>query len=266
MLIYLTILVFILGLVIGSFLNVLIFRLHSGESAARGRSKCPHCGHVLAWTDLFPVLSFICLRRQCRYCQGKISWQYPLVELATGLLFALDFAMVASGIGNFPSLDFQLSLSYQSFALLIRDWIVIAALIVIFVYDLRWLIIPDQVVLPVLAIVVILNLIAGVPLAGMAIGFAVGLGFFGLQYAVSQGRWIGGGDLRLGALLGALLGWPIVAVALFIAYLAGAAVSLALIAQKKATAKSQVPLGVFLAPAAIVALFWGEKILTWYLG
>jgi prepilin signal peptidase PulO-like enzyme (type II secretory pathway) len=210
----------------------------------------------LNWLDLIPVFSFIFLGRKCRYCSEKISWQYPLVELATGALFVVAYWMNAH--------DSVFSIQYS--ILILRDWIAIAALIVIFVYDLKWMIIPDSVVLPALVAVAILNFFIGVPIISMAIGLAIGFGFFGLQYVVSKGTWIGGGDLRLGALMGVLLGWPLILVALFLSYIIGAAISLVLIVQKKATAKSQVPFGVFLAPAAIVALFWGQKILSWYLG
>lgn len=253
MFLFTSIFIFIFGLIIGSFLNVVILRLHDGESAAAGRSKCPDCGHVLAWTDLFPVFSFLFLGRRCRYCGSKISWQYPLVELATGGLFVIAYY-------------FNPDWTLASGLVLLRNLIVIAALIAVFVYDLRWLIIPDQIALPALLIVIALNFFIGMSLANLATGVVVGLGFFGLQYALSRGTWIGGGDLRLGALMGALLGWPVILVALFMSYIIGAIVALVLLAQKKVTAKSQVPFGVFLAPAAIVAMFWGQWILAWYLG
>jgi len=254
------------GLVIGSFLNVLILRLHSGESIASGRSKCPHCGHILSWRDLFPVLSFIFLAGKCRYCGKKISWQYPSVELAAGLLFAAAYLIETSHSISIRQLADQSSIDLNFILLLSRDWIVIASLIVIFVYDFKWLIIPDAIALPAAAAVIILNLLIGVSAASMLIGLAIGLGFFGLQYVVSKGTWIGGGDIRLGALMGVLLGWPIILIALFLSYIMGAAVSLILIWLKKATPKSPVPFGVFLAPATVIALFWGEKILSWYLG
>lgn len=240
--------VFIFGLIIGSFLNVVIIRLHDGVSIAKGRSKCPQCGHVLGAWSLIPIFSFIFLRGKCRYCQAKISWQYPLVELATGVLFALAYYFDSASI-----------------LALFRDMIIISALVVIFVYDLRWLIIPDIVVLPAIAIAFILNLFVGVSAVNMLIGLAIGFGFFGLQYVVSKGAWIGGGDLRLGALMGVLLGWQAVLVALFLSYIIGAIVAISLLIKKKVSAKSQLPFGVFLAPATIIAMFWGAKIATWYL-
>ncbi|MFA5021182.1 MAG: prepilin peptidase [Patescibacteria group bacterium] len=260
MFLFIPALIFIFGLIIGSFLNVLILRLHSGESVAAGRSKCPQCGQILAWFDLVPVLSYVFLGGRCRYCSKKISCQYPSVELATGLLFATAYLINFNRLGSLALADFGFWL------LLLRDWLAIAALIVIFVYDWRWLIIPDAVVLPALVLVAVFNLGLGLSPASLLIGLAVGLGFFAAQYFVSKGRWVGGGDLRLGALLGVLLGWPVIMVALLLSYIIGALAALALLAAKKVQVKSAVPFGVFLAPAALIALFWGPQIVAWYLG
>jgi len=223
---------------------------------------------------LFPLLSFVFLGRRCRYCNEKISWQYPIVELATAILFLIAYIIETNaGIGKFPisnlpagEAGFQFPIDFRFIVSILRDWIVIASLIIIFVYDLRWMIIPDSVIIPAIIAVIILNLFIGVPITMMVIGLVIGLGFFALQYLISKGVWVGGGDLRLGALMGALLGWPVVLVALFLAYIIGAIAATVLIIRKKVTAKSQVPFGVFLVPATIIALFWGEKILSWYLG
>ena len=223
---------------------------------------------------MFPLLSFVFLGRRCRYCNEKISWQYPIVELATAILFLIAYIIETNaGIGKFPisnlpagEAGFQFPIDFRFIVSILRDWIVIASLIIIFVYDLRWMIIPDSVIIPAIIAVIILNLFIGVPITMMVIGLVIGLGFFALQYLISKGVWVGGGDLRLGALMGALLGWPVVLVALFLAYIIGAIAATVLIIRKKVTAKSQVPFGVFLVPATIIALFWGEKILSWYLG
>jgi len=255
--------VFIFGLIIGSFLNALIYRLHIGESISHGRSKCPHCGHVLAWNDLVPVMSFLLLKGRCRYCKKKISWQYPIVELAVAALFLISYVI---NVGRFPAPDLLFPSNLQFWLLMTRDFIAISSLTAIFVYDLKWMIIPDSIALSAFVLVFILNVLIGIPIASILIGAAVGFGFFALQYYISNGQWIGGGDLRLGALMGALLGWPLIVVALFLSYILGAIVSVILLISKKATRKSAVPFGVFLAPAAILALLWRQKILAWYLG
>jgi len=240
--------IFIIGLIVGSFLNVVIWRLHSGEPIVFGRSQCPRCQAKLRPKDLIPLLSFIFLQGRCRYCRQPISWQYPLVEFATGLLFLLAYSCHPQ-----PLIFF-------------RDAVLISILIVIFVYDLRWQLIPDQITIPAIILLFIFSLLLGSSLWLLIFSVLVGFGFFGLQYLVSSGRWIGGGDLRLGALMGATLGWPLLIVALLIAYIIGAAVSMILLILGKAKAKTPIAFGTFLALGILIALFWGERIISWYLG
>ncbi|MFA5124513.1 MAG: prepilin peptidase [Patescibacteria group bacterium] len=240
--------IFIIGLVIGSFLNVVVWRLHSGEPIVFGRSKCPHCQAGLQPKDLVPLLSFILLRGRCRYCRQPISWQYPIVELAGGLLFVLAYIL------------------HPQLLVFLRDIILVSILIIVFVYDLRWQLIPDQVTIPAIILLFIFSLLLGSNLWLLIFAVLVGFGFFGLQYLVSSGRWIGGGDLRLGALMGAVLGWPLLIVALLVAYIVGAIVSVVLLISGKAKAKTPVAFGTFLALGTLVALFWGERIINWYLG
>jgi prepilin signal peptidase PulO-like enzyme (type II secretory pathway) len=255
---FILLIIFFFGLVIGSFLNAAIYRLHTGESISRGRSKCPQCRHALAAKDLIPVASFIFLGGRCRYCHKKISWQYPLVELATGLLFVLAYIIESSNY-RLPTTDYRLLI------LLLRDFFALSALMIIFVSDWLYLTIPDEVVLPAIIIIFFLNLLLGISWIALVLGLLVGGGFFALQYVLSKGVWVGGGDLRLGVLIGVLVGWPFILAALFIAYLAGALVALILLAVKKATPKTQIPFGIFLAPAALVILFWGNNLVSWYL-
>jgi prepilin signal peptidase PulO-like enzyme (type II secretory pathway) len=250
-------LVLIFGLMVGSFLNVVILRLHAGRDFVAGRSECLSCHHILGPADLVPVLSFVFLRGRCRYCRQKVSWQYPLVEAATALLFALSFYSLFNKVGVY-NLAFGLEL--------LRNWLVIAVLVIVFVYDLKWQLIPDEVVLPIIIIVIVLNLLLGRGIADMLIGFLIGFGFFAVQYFVSGGKWIGGGDLRLGALLGVLLGWQGAILALFLSYIVGAIVSIGLLMAKKATPKSQIPFGVFICPAMIFVLLWGQGLANWYFG
>ncbi|MBU4331505.1 prepilin peptidase [Patescibacteria group bacterium] len=255
---------FILGLAIGSFLNAVIWRLHSGESIARGRSKCPKCRHKLKWQDNIPLASFVVLRGKCRYCHKKISWQYPLVELATALLFVLAYSN--SGL---PEINYQLSIiNYQLFQIagaLLQGWFIISILIIIFVYDFRWYLVDDRVVLPAIGLIFIWNIWLGKSWLGLAISGIIIAGFFWLQFLASRGKWIGSGDIRLGLLMGVILGWPLGLVALFLSYIIGSLVSVALliIGRKKFTSK--IPLGPFLMAGTIIVMFWGEKIMGWYM-
>lgn len=253
--IYLYFLVIVLGLIIGSFLNALIFRLHSGQSIAAGRSLCPHCQHTLAWFDLLPVVSFLWLRGRCRYCQRSISWQYPVVETATAILFLVFYLFNLQ----------HYSYGWPLLLACLRDWLVVSALVVVFVYDLRWMLIPDSVVLPVVILAAIASLFLGQTLIGLLISLASGFGFFALQYYLSGGTWIGGGDLRLGLLLGAVLAWPSVLFALFLAYSLGAVFGVGLLLTKKANRKTEIPFGIFIVPALIISMWWGQAIINWYL-
>jgi len=245
--------VFIFGLIIGSFLNCLVWRLRTGESLL-GRSYCPKCKKQIAWYDNLPVASFILLSGKCRECGQSISWQYPAVELATGVLFVIAYYL---------SYELRVT-SYEFIVQLLRDWFLISAMMVIFIYDLRWRLILDAVTLPACLVVLILNLALGFSLWNLLVSGIIGSGFFLLQFLISGGKWIGGGDIRLGLLMGLALGWPGVIAAIIISYFLGSLVGLGLIAAGKKRWGSEIPLGVFLAAGTIIDLFWQERILDWY--
>lgn len=240
-------LLFIFGLIIGSFLNCLIWRTYKGKSFIRGRSICPKCKHQLFWYDNIPLLSFIILGGKCRYCKKKISWQYPLVELATAILFCLAYLV-----------EFQV-------LAIVRDWFFISVLIIVFVQDLRWQVILDQITIPAIVIALALNLIMGVSLGNLLVSAIIGGSFFLMQFIISSGRWIGGGDIRLGALMGLMLGWPQVLLAIMFGYWLGAIVGIYLILSGKKKLSSAMPFGTFLAIGTIVVLFWGDIILNSFL-
>ncbi|MFH0956139.1 MAG: prepilin peptidase [Candidatus Falkowbacteria bacterium] len=248
--------VFLFGLIIGSFLNCLTWRLHKQEGLLN-RSYCPKCKKQIAWYDNIPVLSFIMLRGKCRHCKKSISWQYPAVELAAGLLFAVVF------LNNFQFSLLLLSETGQTMKIL-RDFFLVSVMIVIFIYDLRWYLILDTVTLPACLVMLIFNLILGFSLWNLLISGIIGGSFFLFQFIISKGKWIGGGDIRLGLLIGLSLGWPGVLVAIIISYFIGSFVGLSLIAAGKKRWGSEVPLGVFLAVGAIISLLWQEQILSWY--
>lgn len=250
----------LLGLVFGSALTALISRQAKGERWWKGRSHCPKCRHVLSVPDLVPVFSYVLLRGKCRHCRGVIGASYPLVELSTAALFAVA-ATVRLGPAAAGGFD---ALSAPGWPLLLRDWFAIVVLVQIFLYDLWFGYILDQVTLPAIVVLLAWNLALGMPLPPLLIGAAVGGGFFLLQYVVSGGTWIGGGDIRLGALMGVLLGWPLVLVALFVSYLTGGVAGAVLLASKRKSVGSQIPFGTFLSAATLVVLFWGADLLAWY--
>jgi len=240
--------VFILGLIIGSFLNCVIYRLEADKSFLVGRSFCPQCNHTLSSWDLIPVLSFLFLKEKCRYCQKPISIQYPLVELATGLLFLLIF--------NSTFYDLPLTIYYL---------LITCFLILIFIYDLKHYIIPDQIIYSAI-LISFLYLLAANYLITNAILSALGAsGFFLLIYLVSRGQWLGFGDVKLAFLMGLFLGFPYILVALFLSFFIGAIVGLLLIAKGKKTLKSEVPFGPFLVIGTIIAFLYGQKLINWYL-
>lgn len=260
--------IFIFGLIIGSFLNCIIWRLHEKKSPFRGRSHCPNCQHLLAWYDNIPLLSFFVLKGKCRYCNKHISWQYPLVELATGLLFVLAYLHL------FPYDQLLITKNFindELLIILLRNWFFMAVLIIIFVYDLKYKLILDQVTLPAMAGALIFNLldslksqVLSLELKNLFLSAIIGGGFFLIQYLVSKGKWIGGGDIRLGVLMGLVLSWPYILIAIFLAYIIGSLTSLILIASKIKTLKSKIAFGTFLSVATVMTLFWGKEIISWY--
>lgn len=243
----LSVFIFIFGLGVGSFLNVVINRLDTDKSPLRGRSMCMSCRVPIAWYDNIPVVSFLLLRGHCRSCKAKISWQYPLVELGFGMALLLIWQAVGF------SVEFFMYGIFTGF------------LAVIFVYDLKTFLILDRVSIPAIVVAFVGSLFLGRELGSLLIGAAIGAGFFALQFFVSKGKWVGDGDIRLGAVMGFMLGWKLVLVALFVAYLIGAAVGIALLLFKKREASSQVPFGPFLTLATFITLLYGSEMLEWYL-
>ncbi len=228
---------------VGSFLNCVIYRLEQGKSFLKGRSFCPNCKHQLSWQDLIPIFSFIILRGHCRYCQKKISIQYPLVEFFTGIIFVLIYLLRSDLLGRSD--------------LLIFNFVVSCFFIIIFVYDLKHYIIPDKVVFPAIGIALIFNFLNILSAVGAA-------GFFFLIVLISRGKGMGIGDIKLAFLMGLFLGWPNIIVALFLAIFLGAIMGIGLIISGKKTLKSEVPFGPFLTIGVFLALFWGEKIINFY--
>ena len=239
-------LVFLFGLIIGSFLNVVVYRLKHKKNFLKGRSFCTHCKKTLSAIDLVPVLSFIFLRGKCRHCQKRISKQYPMVELGTGIVFLILY--IKFGL----TLEFFIHALFSVF------------LIIIFVYDLLYYLVLDVVSVPAIIVGFAGSLLLGLSLTNLLIGGIIGLSFFLLQFVISRGKWIGGGDLRLGLMCGFMVGWPKILVLLVVTYISGAIISVFLLASKKKKWKDSVPLGIFLTLATLVVILFGDKIIDWY--
>lgn len=248
--------IFVIGLAVGSFLNVYIFRLRHAGSAWRGRSFCPNCKKPLSWYELIPLVSYLIQLGHCRGCKQKIDWQYPAVELATGLLFVLGIMNQELGIR------------------VLIVWYLLSVLVVLFVYDLRFGLVPDRVALPAILIALALQfhnsyfiihnslVVSGYALAGVVIGSL----FFAVQYYLSKGRWLGAGDIRIGALMGAMLGWPHILVGLVVSYMLGGLVGVALLATGRKKFGQTVPLGTFLTVGTAIIFLYGEQIWKMYWG
>ena len=238
----------LLGLVVGSFLNVCIDRLPAGGSLVHPRSHCSVCGHRLAIKDLIPVFSYIRLRGRCRYCQSPIPRRSPLVELATGLVFTLIWWWY----GLSPELG------VMSFY-----WCV---LIIILVIDLEHKLILNRLVYPVIAITLVIAIFIPEPgiinsLIGLGVGFAT---MFVLALIFRGG--IGWGDVKMAGLIGAMVGFPMVLVALLLAIVGGGLVAIFLLALKIRKRKEAMAFGPFLSVATMAVFLWGYGLLDWYLG
>jgi len=231
--------IFLFGLCIGSFLNCVIYRLEA-QKTLKGRSYCPKCKHTLGILDLIPVFSYLFLEGECRYCNKKISIQYPLVELITGVLFVLL-------ISNF------ITSLYLFF--------VFSVFIIVFVYDLKHYLIPEKLVYVAIGITFIYQLFSSEVYNPVLSAITAGLFFF-ILWAVSKGKWMGDGDIWLAVLMGMFLGFPNIVVALFSAFIIGAIIGVIMIILGQKKIKSQVPFGPFLIIGTFLAFFFGQQLIS----
>ncbi len=241
--------VFVFGLAIGSFLNVLIYRLPRDLTLA-GRSFCPRCKKQIAWYDNVPVLSFLALGGKCRHCRSPISLQYPLVELTTALLFMLVFF-----------------LSQGSLWLIAYGLWLVSALLVIFAVDLKHQIIPDLIVYPTILVALFFHLLNqqdnNLTISNYLFSaFAASL-FFLLLHLLTRGRGMGLGDVKFSFLMGLVLGFPKIIVAFYLAFLTGAIFGVILVLTGRKKFGEHLPFGPFLAGGTILAFFAGEQIFQW---
>ncbi|MBI2064230.1 MAG: prepilin peptidase [Candidatus Yanofskybacteria bacterium] len=235
-------LILILGMSIGSFLNVIIFRLGKKGGILLGRSECPYCGRVLKWHDLIPVLSFLTLKGRCRYCRRKISLIYPAVEILTAVAFL-------------AYVHFRNTYDVE----VIYGLTLISGLMVITFSDLLELIIPDKIVFPLIILAFVFNLSAADISARLITALILG-SIFAIMYLGSRGRWIGLGDAKLVFLIGLALGYPLGALAVLLSVWTGALVGIVLVAVKKATLKTALPLGTFLATSLIIFIIFQNEL------
>jgi leader peptidase (prepilin peptidase) / N-methyltransferase len=241
----LNIFVFIFGAAVGSFLNVCIFRLPAEGSIVKPLSQCPHCKHPIRFYDNVPIISFFILKAKCRDCGEKISWRYPLVEFITALLSLILF------------IKFGLTWEFLIY------FIFTAVLIVITFIDIDYQIIPDVLTLPGIPIFFLLAVfVVKVPWLDALIGLLIGGGvLFAIAFVyelLTKREGMGGGDIKLLALIGGFLGWKSLIFVLLVSSLLGAIVGITAMIIKKQDTKYAVPFGPFLSAAAVAYLFWGD--------
>jgi leader peptidase (prepilin peptidase) / N-methyltransferase len=240
------------GFLVGSFLNVVIARLPEGRSLVRPGSACPGCGAAIAWHDNVPIVSFLALRGRCRTCAMRIPWRYPVVEAVTAALFG------AAGLAFGATLDGVVAAA------------LLAALFAITMIDLERYIIPDVISLPGILAGFLANLATQrVSWQESLLGIIVGAG--ALIVIVVVGSWweaqeaMGMGDPKLAAMLGAFLGWKVLLFSLFVAAAAGGILAAVLMGSGLRKRKDPIPFGPFLAAGGAAGLFWGERMVRWYL-
>jgi leader peptidase (prepilin peptidase)/N-methyltransferase len=245
----LTILV-LLGLAVGSFLNVCIHRIPRGESLVRPGSRCPRCGYELRWFDNIPVLSYASLLGRCRKCRARISIRYPVVELATLALFVLHGMVLGWTPLLFPRLVFA------------------CMLVVLFAIDLEHHLLPNVITLPGIVLGLIASAVLPPGIVDALVGVLIGGGVLWLigeaYYRYSGHEGMGGGDVKMLAMIGAFLGWKLVLVTLVLSSIVGSIIGLIVIVVKRGGMKYALPYGTFLALGALVASLVGERIGDWY--
>ena len=246
----LLVVVFVLGATIGSFLNVCIYRMPRNESIVWPGSHCPKCQQAIKAYDNIPIVSFLFLLGRCRQCHASIRWRYPLVEALNGGGYALLLW------------HYDLSWAMAMYALFY------SSLIVVTFIDIDYQIIPDRISLPGIVIGLAVSYWMPQGFVNSLIGFLVGGGLFWLVAEVSlrffHQEGMGGGDIKLIAMIGAFLGWHLTLLTIFLASLSGAVIGLSLMALKGFGRKTPIPFGPFLALGAVSAMFWGTEIVDWY--
>ncbi|MCL4357459.1 prepilin peptidase, partial [Patescibacteria group bacterium] len=244
----------------GSFVNAFVWRMHENKNWVSGRSECVWCHHHLGLWDLIPVLSWLWLKARCRYCQKRISLQYPLVEIMVALVFVLSYMFWPRPISEIQIVILAL-------------WLICATgLIALAIYDLRWMLLPSKIIYAVFGVALVMTLLSIIQssdrpraIVYFLIATLIGGGFFYVIYILSKGRWIGGGDVRLGYLLGLLAATPSKSfLVLFIAALMGCIVGAYMAVFHKMKRSTPLPFGPFLIAAMLIVELAGGGIIGLY--
>lgn len=252
---------FVIGLCFGSFALATAWRLKKKKRfTGRERSVCEHCGHVLQPQDLIPLVSWLSLGGKCRYCQKKLSWLLPFAELLGGGFFALSYMFWPDTTKGFLGV-----------ALFVLWLIGLVLLLVLFLYDAQWYLLPNKVMYPLWVVsgASFAVRFAQVPnLHTVVLGLmavAVGAGFFWLMHTVSKGRWIGFGDVRLGLAIGLFVGTPLLAaLVIFLASVIGVIVAMPGLIARSRKLTSKLPFGPLLIIALVLVRLFGQKVIDWY--
>ncbi len=253
----------LLGLCLGSFINALVWRLHEKKSIVNDRSECPHCHHKLAAADLIPLFSWLLLKGKCRYCKKPIE-DSPIVEAVMPLLFVTSYLLWPNAIVTwFDWVNFGIWLAYT------------VGLVALFVYDLKWYILPDKIVWPLIGLAILNALIqffTWQPYGSVfetASFYLYGLlpiaGVYWLIYIFSKGKLVGFGDVKLGIFMGLALGWQNAFLTFLLANILGTLVVLPLLFAGRLQRKSRIPFGPFLIIGFFIAGLFGDRIVSWYL-
>jgi prepilin signal peptidase PulO-like enzyme (type II secretory pathway) len=253
--------VFIIGASMGSFVGAMAWRYYHRRGVVKERSECEYCHHVLSPLDLVPVVSWLYLRGRCRYCHKQIGATTLFIELGLGLAFLVSYLCWPFGFMSYALILFIL-------------WLIgLVGLTFLLIYDARHYLLPDVVVLPLIALgigmFVLRMLIEGTSTAHWVVGAILGLlpvsGVYGLLYLYSKGEWVGFGDVKLGIFMGLVLGWQGALLALVMSNFIGLLFVLPGMVQGKSSRKTQVPFGPFLIIATFIVFLFGHGIINWYL-
>lgn len=249
---------FLVGVSVGSFVNVLVWRYGRKKSALKGRSICDSCGRQLCWWENIPVFSFLILRGKCRTCHSPIPFEYPIVELVMGGIYLLitNYSCKAGFCSSGQFLNFALAACYLLLATLLA---------IVFLFDLHYRIIPDEATIALVVVSLLIHTInhqspnSNFLISG--IGFSV---FLLILHLFTKGKGMGMGDVKFAFFMGFFLGWPKILAAFYLAFLTGAVVGVILVLLKKKKFGQKIAFGPFLAGSTFIAWFWGEVLIKWF--
>lgn len=268
---------FLIGIAVGSFLNAFEYRLFKRIDFIKARSFCPKCKHTLGFLDLIPILSFALIGGKCRYCGTKVSWQYPIIEFLSGMLFLASGCYVSNRMHVEGISDIAIMILISIFIGLMLSLFLFFAL-----YDVKHKIVPNKVIIPAIVFTLFLNIILAVAvhlklncvfldvfgdfnlLWNTLSGLFGGI-FIAIVIILTKGKGMGGGDLKLMVLMGFVLGWQRLIIAFYIAVFTGSFIGIIWGIYKKKIKGLKIPFAVFLALGTILAFLYGDVILSWYL-